>query len=67
MFNPCTDQKYKGERIVCVGQYYNECDNCILRNLDFEVDSLKRRIERELEPRIKAERRQYDLQLGPKE
>ena len=60
MFDPCTDQKYKGNRIYCIGRpYCGECD-CELAQLRRENEQLKTRIKTELEPRLKAERRSYD-------
>ena len=66
MFNPCTDGKCTGKDRT--GWGFDECRNCRLRQLEDEVDSLKYKIRTELEPRIKAEKRAYDIYIStPKE
>ena len=61
MFDPCTDQKYRGDRIPCVGKpSRGQCD-CELDQLRRENEHLRIRIKTELEPRLKIERRSYDL------
>lgn len=58
MFNPCTDGKCQGRDRSGWGNH--SCRECRLTQLDWEVDSLRNKIQRELEPRLKAERRAYD-------
>jgi len=63
MFSPCTDQRYKDISHACLGN----CYDCTYKKVKEERDELKRenealkvRIESELEPRLKQERRSYD-------
>ena len=60
MFDPCTEQTYKGQRIPCAGKYYGYCDNCVLTQLEKEIEHLRIRVKNELEPRIEREKRAYD-------
>jgi len=59
MFNPCTDQKYKGIQHGCSGSYIGGC-NCEFAKLKRDYKELEFRIRRELEPRLSAERQSYD-------
>ena len=60
MFNPCTDQEYRGKKISCCGSVFYDCRGCELARLKRENGQLETRIRTELEPRLKIERRSYD-------
>ena len=62
-FNPCIDQQYQGISHLCTGP----CSICVFKQakqecleLRQENAKLKSRIEEELEPRLKQEKRSYD-------
>lgn len=57
-FSPCTDGVCKGRDRS--GWGCHECRNCVLTELENEVERLRFRIRNELEPRIASEKRAYD-------
>ena len=61
-FDPCTDGKCTGRDRS--GWDFHECMECKVARLEREISSLEFRIRNELEPRIKAERRAYDVGLS---
>jgi len=63
MFNPCTDQEYRGIKHGCVGRGFYDCSGCEFVAVKKERDKLQLRIREELEPRLSAERRSYDRQI----
>ena len=63
MFSPCTDLEYNGKRIRCYGEYMYDCSGCELLKLRSKANELELRIKNELEPRLKAEKRSYDIRV----